>query len=568
IAFHEITEKAVKASLAEAGDIDMGLVAAQEGRRVMDRLVGYRVSGPLSDRLQQRASAGRVQTPALRLVVDRENEIRAFVPTDYFEVVATFDAETGRWEAKWDSKPYLKAGQDYFQDEAFANSVATLREFTVQDISTKPVTRKPPPPFISSTLIQAASSQLKIKPKKAMQLAQELFEAALITYHRTDTPNLSDEAVGMVWDWLRQNGKDNYIPPAANKWKAKGGAQEAHEAIRPTDFSNREANNVSSDAARLYDLIWRRAVASQMKPACFDETSIHLRSTQTTNDGRQQDFHAKGRVMTFNGWMALGADNKQSQQLPSLSSGAVITSSDTVVKAKRTQPPKRYTEATLVKKLEDSEIGRPSTYASIMETLTSRHYVREHKEGKGKQVYLAPTPLGEKIIAALAGGFSFADYEFTRQVEAHLDKIAAGEERYIDVVTRINDTLDNELGKMPTPEGVEQHECPECGKPLRLRNGKRGAFWGCTGYPDCKYTAPDDGGKPGQRAPEPKPASDKTYDCPVCSKPLRLRNGQRGAFWGCTGYPDCNYLVDDNQGVPALPDKIYPCPECSKPMRR
>ncbi|WP_419618611.1 DNA topoisomerase, partial [Thiolapillus sp.] len=265
----------------------------------------------------------------------------------------------GRWEAKWDSKPYLKAGQDYFQDEAFANSVATLREFTVQDINTKPVTRKPPPPFISSTLIQAASSQLKIKPKQAMQLAQELFEAALITYHRTDTPNLSDEAVGMVWDWLRQNGKESYIPSAANKWKAKGGAQEAHEAIRPTDFSNREASGVSNDAARLYDLVWRRAVASQMKPACFDETSIHLRSTQTTNDGRQQDFHAKGRVMTFDGWMALGADNKQSQQLPSLSSGAVITSSDTMVKAKRTQPPKRYTEATLVKKLEDSEIGRP-----------------------------------------------------------------------------------------------------------------------------------------------------------------------------------------------------------------
>ncbi len=574
VTFQAITREALQNALAHPRPIDANLVRAQEARRVLDRLVGYRVSGVLRDMTGQALSAGRVQTPAVRLVVEREREIEAFKPVTHYEVEASFETDGLTWTAKWDFSPWLPAGEKHWKDAAYAHQVAQLRHFQVAGIETRRKSTRPPAPFTTSTLQQAASSLLKLRPKKTMDLAQQLFAAGLITYHRTDSPNLSDEAIGEVWDCLAATGKDNYIPPAANKWKAKAGAQEAHEAIRPThiDKTNIEQEMDNPAAARLYQLIRQRTLASQMKNAEDKLVTATLHSQENTPDGHQHSFIATGRVELFDGWRRLLKEtDNETAPLPPLQEGQALTAREGKAVEKRTKPPGRYTEASLIKALERRGIGRPSTYASIMETLHARGYVTE------KNRHLIPAEPAFAVIDALQGRFEFVEYDYTRDIEGRLDEIAQGTHGYREIVAQVDQRLDEELGRLSaiTLDKLPSQACPECGSPLRKRKGKNGLFWGCSSYPTCHFTAPDNQGQPVLDATRD---GQEDYPCPECGKghlQRRKAGGKnKGWFWGCNSYPACRYTVPDEGGKPgsrrrsSASDGKYTagasCPKCGK----
>ncbi len=549
VTFQEITREALHQALAHPRTIDANLVRAQEARRVLDRLVGYRVSGVLRDITGQALSAGRVQTPAVRLVVEREREIQNFQPVTYYEVEACFESGGLSWTAKWDFRPWLAYREERWLDAAYARQVAQLRHFQVTGIETHKKSTRPPAPFTTSTLQQATSSQLKLRPKKTMDLAQQLFAAGLITYHRTDSPNLSDEAISDVWDYLATTGLADYVPASPNHWKSKAGAQEAHEAIRPTHINKSDITQEVDDpaAARLYQLIWRRTIASQMKNAEDQLTTATLQSQDTTPDGRLHTFIATGNVERFDGWRrVLKETDKEAKALPPLQNGQALEAGECKLLEKRTKPPARYTEATLIKALERRGIGRPSTYASIMETLHARGYVVE------KSRHLEPSESAFAVIDALRGRFEFAEYDYTRDIEARLDKIAHGDHGYRQLVTQVDRRLDEELGRLSslTIGTAPTHACPECGSPLRKRKGKKGWFWGCSGYPKCRYTAPDNQGKPGARRPSTESDEKHTAGstCPKCSKgTLVLRTLKKGKnegkpFLGCSNFPKCDFF--------------------------
>lgn len=545
VAFNELTGKAVRAAIASPRLIDENLVHAQEARRVLDRLVGYRASNSLSNAAGQRLSAGRVQTPAVRIVVDREREIEAFRSVDYYAVEALFNSDGIEWAATWNFKPYLEGDAALWTDRDFAASVAALRNFKVAGIEKAEKNRGAPAPFTTSTLQQAASIKLKMKPARTMELAQNLFADGLITYHRTDTPNLSEEATGEIWAYLRDNDMAAYVPASRNTWKAKEGAQEAHEAIRPTHFNDRKPDIKDADAARLYELIWLRAVACQMKAEVFDVTTIRLESLDVLLNNSRPEFIASGRVQRFDGWRKLTGEDAASedaeevgQGLPALVEGEALTATGGKVVDKKTKPPARFSEASLIKELEAQGIGRPSTYASIMATISTRCYVAEEK---GR---LIPTALGCKVVDALVGKFAFAELSYTRGIEADFDQIAEGKSSFKAVVSAADSLLSEELGKLDGAEVGEVHPCPDCGKPMRRKKGPSGYFWGCSGYPDCKQTMPDKDGAPGA-----------VHNCPECGKSLRKLVAKKGPntgkpFWSCSGYPDCKYSADDKKGVP------------------
>jgi DNA topoisomerase-1 len=574
IVYNEISKKSILAALDQARKIDMPLVMAQEGRRVIDRLVGYRVSGPLSKIVGRKSSAGRVQTPAVVLVVNREREIANFKSVGHFGVIAAFETSGRQWTAIWNFKPFLNKDEGYWLDEAFAKKVAAeSKSFAITDIKKSQHKQPPPAPFITSTLQQTASTALKFKPKRTMELAQKLYEAGLITYHRTDSPNLSEEAITAIWAELKKAGLNNYIPAAANTWKSKGDAQEAHECIRPTHLDERNPE-CSSEEAQLYNLIWHRTMASQMKPKLSDITNVTLLTTQTiaSGDGRinsQQEFNAKGQVVTFDGWTRIYQDedakDKDEQCLPELVQGQQLYPVSVSVQNKKTQPPARYTEASLIKKLEDEGIGRPSTYASIIETLYRREYIEEEKRK------LRATNAAETIIDALVGKFEFAQLGYTRQVEKHLDLIAHGKASYRELVAGVDQQLMSELQKLGIGNNnsdsllSKDNPCPaeKCSGYLQKRPGKNGSFWGCSNYPGCTMTLPDQNGMPGERKKQTQ--TGKCSPCPSCGKDMILRQGKNGEFWACTGYPECKTSLPDDNGKPA---QIRPCPECGKPLRR
>lgn len=571
VTYGEVTKKVICEALDGPRKLNMKLVRAQEARRVLDRLTGYRVSPVLSDMAGTKLSAGRVQTPAVMLVVLREREIQGFVSTTHYGVMAKFSTDGKEWAATWNFKPLLKnKDEKYWVDREYAAAVAAQsEEFTVSGVETKKRERKAPAGFITSTLQQAASSALKFKPKKTMDLAQQLFEGVegngqgLITYHRTDSPNMSDEAISGLWKHLRSEGLGDYVPAVKNTWKAKASAQEAHECIRPTYFDDRRPAGLNADQAKLYDLIWKRAVASQMKPQVLDDTLVEL----LTNDinGCPQSFIARGSVELFPGWTKVyagkedfsvkeGKDEGDDQNLPFLKNGQHLIPGPGAVKLqeKKTQPPLRYTEASLVKKLEDEGIGRPSTYASIIDTLYRKEYVAD-KEGK-----LVPTQSAFVVVDALVGRFRFADLGYTRDIEAELDKIVEGKAEYVAVISGVDQQLDLELKVLRGDEKLagKQHACPRegCSGMLRRRIGKKGAFWGCSNYPNCNEVRPDQDGKPGEK----KVFADSGVVCPECGKPMRLLTAGKGTnkgqqFWGCTGFSDgCKFTAENDNGKPVF----------------
>lgn len=492
VTYAEITEKAIKAALAAPRSIDMALVAAQEGRRVLDRLCGYLVSGPLSNAAGEKLSAGRVQSPAVRLVVEREQEIKDFHSTTHYGVELTFenvDNITDGWKAVWQVKLWQAEGQEYLLDKALAEKVSSLRTLNVIDCQESEPRAAPPAPFTTSSLQQAASNALKFTPKRTMELAQKLYEGGHITYMRTDSSNLSQGAVEAIRAFCESQGWPLVEKPRT--WKSKEGAQEAHEAIRPTHIEVEEAGETADEKA-LYRLIRLRSLASQLEDAVYAVRVLQL----TANlDGKQVVFEAKGRTPVTPGWKVLflddasaidpdgEAETEPANPVPPMKPGTKATALSSAVLTKKTKPAARFTEASLVRELEKRGIGRPSTYAAIIDTIMSRGYVKTEKR------FLVPTQLGEKVVDSLRGHFAFVEYEFTRKMEQALDDIAEGKAEYRAVIADAHAQLGRELAAFAKATGKT---CPKCGKPMAHRvkkpgkDGKGGYdFWGCSGWPEC-----------------------------------------------------------------------------------
>ena len=493
VTYTEITEAAIRAALSTPRSIDIALVAAQEGRRVLDRFCGYMVSGPLSNASGEKLSAGRVQSPAVRLVVDREKEIKAFSSTTHYGAELTFenvDNITDGWKAALLIKPWIEEGQEYLLDKSLAEKAAALRTLDVLDCKESESRAAPPAPFTTSTLQQAASSSLKFTPKQTMQLAQRLYEQGAITYMRTDSPNLSQEAVHAIRAYCEAKGWPLVETPRT--WKSKEGAQEAHEAIRPTHIEIEEAGETADEKA-LYRLILLRSLACQLEDAVYAVRTLQLGAEL---DGKQALFEAKGRTLLSQGWKVLadqengpdeGAEEGQkepSNPVPAMKPGTKATALTGTVTTKKTKPAARFTEASLIRELEKRGIGRPSTYAAIIDTISSRKYVTTEKR------FLVPTPLGEKIVSGLSGHFSFIEYDFTRTMEQSLDDIAEGKAEYRTVIASAHEQLSREVREFAKATGKV---CGKCGKPMVHRvkkpgkDGKGGYdFWGCSGWPECK----------------------------------------------------------------------------------
>lgn len=571
ITFTEITRRAVTESIEHPREIDSRLVDAQQARRAIDRLVGYPVSQLLWKKIRYGLSAGRVQSPALRLVVEREREIRDFNPIEYWTLEALL--ATGADETFsstlvqiGDRKIPTKIGRDAEEDldripgEMEANALRdALQDATwrVEDVRTREVRRTPPPPFITSTYQQEAWRKFGFGARRAMILAQKLYESGHITYMRTDSTVISPDALAEGRSLISSSfGKEYWAGRYSHHDRKVVGAQEAHECIRPTEIARRRAEVEAEiraeggrDAAsllKIYDLIWKRTVASLMTPALYDQVSVDVSATPQAGDP-VHIFRATGSTLRFDGYMRVylegrdeGEDeNGEGSVLPGLSTGQPLDLRELLPEQHFTQPPPRYTEASLVKELEARGIGRPSTYASIMSTLSD--IKRDFTRLESKR--FVPTDTGEVTTDFLLRYFGdhFMDFKFTSDMEEHLDEMAEGKLSYRPVVESfyvpLQDRL-NKAGEVPKEEITTEFSdvtCPECGHAMVIKLGRRGKFLACTNYPDCKKTMP----LPGQEAPEPELLDEK---CPECGSPLQRRRGRFGPFVGCSTYPECKYI--------------------------
>src|ERR1700731_140613 len=556
VMFNEITPKAIKAASAKAGAVIADLVDAQQARRVLDRLVGYKISPILWNKVRRGLSAGRVQTVALRLIVEREVQIREFVPQEYWSIHAMLDAgEPPLFEAKL----FKHKGEDIevSNQEAADKIVAAVgdAQWQVANVTQKEKRRNPPAPFTTSKLQQAAYNRLRYTAKRTMLLAQKLYEGvelgeegsvALITYMRTDSVNVSQDALQQVRELIPERFGSNYLPEKPNYYKSKKDAQEAHEAVRPTDVSRTPEDvrkYLEDDVFKLYQLIWQRFVASQMLPAVSDQTTIDIEAGGYT-------FRTTGSIMKFDGFLKVyqipvaGADREDDEKddegegkaLPRVTEGQILRLDQIRPDQNFTEPPPRYTEATLVKDLEEKGIGRPSTYASIISTIVDREYVRKD------QGRFTPTMLGERVNALLVKSFDDVfDATFTARLEEELDEIEEGKLPWRDAVrefwgkfvvdlAKAGDEMVSYKAGIPTGK-----KCEKCGEgELLERISRHGFFLGCSRYPDCDFIQ--------DMAPElsdDASGEGKTEYCDNCGKEMAIKRGRFGAFLACTGYPDC-----------------------------
>jgi DNA topoisomerase I len=573
VTFHEITKSAIETALAKPGEINQHLVDAQQARRVVDRLVGYTLSPVLWKKVRRGLSAGRVQSVALRLMVEREQEIRAFKAQEYWALAVQLmpDEKTEGPRAFWvelvevdgkkveirsDNTTEGKAGKQliYLDSKTVVEPIETdLKKaaYTVEKIEKKERVSRPYAPFTTSTLQQAAGNVLGWSGKQTMMIAQNLYEAGFITYHRTDSLSLAGEAVESTRAFIRETFGATMLPeqPVLYKTKSKN-AQEAHEAIRPTDVAagyslqttGFETSGLTDQHRKLYQLIWRRMVACQMKPAVFDQTTVTVTATGSTSYAPTYRLRTTGSVMKFEGWKKLyparvavpvpGAETTEEVELPELSEQDKLTFMKLTSEKKETQPPPRFNDASLVKELEKRGIGRPSTYASIISTIMTRGYV----ERREKRFY--PSVLGETVTEFLVKHFPvILDYQFTAEMEEDLDRIARAEKEWQNVmkafygpfkksITEVEDTA--ERMKVPVEETGEA--CPDCKEgSLVIRSGRFGKFISCSRFPECKYTA-----KLTQKLED--------FPCPECGQDVVLKRTKRGrSFWGCSTYPKCDY---------------------------
>jgi DNA topoisomerase-1 len=531
ISFSQITEPAVLEALRNPGSIDMDLVRAQESRRVLDRLVGYSVTPLMRGISKKNVTAGRVQSPALRLVVEKERAIRCFDPLTHYSVEFIFDPGEGPkalWRATWNPSNWLPEGHKHFQNLALARRLARVTDFTVESYSEGQYRLPPAAPFVTSTLQQAASNALKMDPKKAMALAQRLYEEGHVTYIRTDNPNLSAEAVEAIRSLARANSWP--VPSIPRGFSSGELAQEAHEAIRPTDMNVEAAGENEAERA-LYRLIRLRAIASQLEEAQFATAKAVL---STELDEKKAFFEAKGRRLVKPGWKVIlkgdqandqineAVEEEMSNPVPALKVGEALTPAKGEVKIKRTNPPARYTQASLIKDLERLGIGRPSTYASIMENITARGYVTTNARRQ-----LLATCLGEELIDYLVSGFGFLDYNYTRNMEVKLDQIAKGQYDYLSLISGVNQSLEEEI-KTFTSKSVLSG-CPSCGNPLsRPQGDKEGIIhsaWTCPDGNDSEPRLNDDDIKPDFQTPKKDKENLTDFKCLVCGSLLYRKKG-------------------------------------------
>jgi DNA topoisomerase-1 len=560
ILFNEITKRAVLAAFEHPGKIDTNKVNAQQARRVLDRLVGYKLSPLLWEKVRRGLSAGRVQSVAVRLITEREREIQAFVSVEYWSLHARLKGQTPpEFVATLKEVGGEKAD---LPTESVTLAVMTGlhgRQWKVKAVARGERRRNPTAPFITSTLQQDAGRKLHFTAKKTMMLAQQLYEGialgadgevGLITYMRTDAVRVAPEAQAEAREWVAQRLGREYLPDTPPTYRAKKSAQEAHEAIRPTSVAHEPravARFLTRDQLALYRLIWERFLASQMLPAVYDTVTADIEAGQCL-------FRAQGSTLRFPGFMAVYVESREESVtapeeenesvVPPLEVGELLKLLALDPKQHFTQPPPRYTEASLVKTLEEQGIGRPSTYAQILSTIQDRGYV--HRE-KGT---LFPTDLGMQVNDLLVPHFpEVMDVEFTAQLEESLDKIEEGDADWVDTVQAFYKQFSRDLrsaGKTMEniKAGTETGEpCPECGKPLVKKFGRFGSFLACSAYPECKYTKDLGGGRE-------KPADEPTDEvCPTCGKPMVIKHGRFGKFIACSGYPECKTTKPLSLGI-------------------
>lgn len=539
ITFSEITKDAVVNAVKNPRDLNMNLVDAQQGRRVIDRLVGYNLSPLLWKKIYKGLSAGRVQSVAVRLVVEREREIEAFKPEEFWSVEAVFSKDKKEFGGKLVEAEGKKIEKLTVKNENEAAEILNKLEngqYQIIDMQEKEERRHPYAPFTTSTLQQDASSRLGFSAKQTMRVAQDLYEDGLITYMRTDSVNISADAAKNFREYISKNYPES-LPDVSKIYKNKSkNAQEAHEAIRPSDIA-KTAESVSLDprAKKLYDLIWRRALSSQMKEAVLDIIEIKI-------DNKGFVFSSRGQMVKFKGWIELYPEKITESSLPKLALKDIVELEKLDKIQHFTEPPARYSEATLVKALEERGIGRPSTYAPTISTIQDRGYV---VKDSGR---LKPEKIGMIVNDLLVKNFpDIIDYDFTAKIEEELDDVADGKIKWQDVVREIYVPFKKELDekgvkieKMDMDQKLEE-KCPECGKNLVIKQSKRGKFIGCTGFPDCHYIRSFVDEKTQALIDEGEKAI-AGRKCPTCQAPLKIASGRFGPFIGCSAYPDCKYI--------------------------
>lgn len=550
IVFHEITEKAIQEALEHAREIDLRLVDAQQARRILDRLVGYKLSPLLWKKLSKRwLSAGRVQSVAVRLIVEREREIAKFAKKEYWTIGSTFTSTTEPILAqlvKKQSVSYEKTSTATLFDgvyttkgttiasEAEANAIISdfVSPFRVSAVDKKEVRRNPAPPYTTSTLQQDAGRKLYYSSKKTMQLAQKLYEEGFITYHRTDSVNLSEQFTAEARVYITDTFGGEYIPETARLYQTKSKvAQEAHEAIRPTTVGLtasgiEQSAELNRDHHRLYEIIWKRAVASQMREAVFDSTTVTITSSN------EYIFELQGSVIKFDGFLAITGRETDEVVIPPVATGDEVRLTESLPAQHFTNPPPRYTESSLVKTLEEKDIGRPSTYAPIISTIQDRQYVvKEEKK-------LLPTELGCNVTDFLVQYFpDIMELPFTAHLEDDLDAIANGIKKWQPVIAEFYTPFEKDLTtsydlaekvKIPVEEIGEA--CPLCKNPLVMRTGKFGKFIACSTFPACTYT---------------RQFLEKIeIPCPKCGSAMVVKKSRSGkTFYGCSSYPTCNFAA-------------------------
>jgi len=569
VVFHEITDEAIKRAFTQPRSIDMRLVNAQQARRILDRLVGYKISPLLWRKVRRGLSAGRVQSVALRIIIDREREIQNFTPVEYWSI----EAELTKPEPAVRVVTFRAAlvglldgtKLDIHNEKEATELSEELNKagYGVLKVKTKKVTRQPAPPFITSSLQQEAWRKLRFPAKHTMRIAQQLYEGlpvgnegsvGLITYMRTDSTHVARSALAEVRDFISEKYGAQFLPPHARSFVGRvKGAQEAHEAIRPTR-ARREPSLIkqylNGDQLKLYELIWKRMVASQMSAALFDNTTVDIKA-KCSDSRTDYLFRASSSVSTFSGFIVLytegkdEAEERKSPPLPKLEKGDELNLLKLLPEQHFTQPPPRFTEATLIKVLEQWGIGRPSTYAPILSTIQEREYVTKVKGS------FEPTELGFVVNDLLSQHFpGIVDIKFTARMEEELDEVASDNRDWVHVVqdfyTPFEKSLENAsqlMEKVKLADEVTEEACPQCGKPLLIKTGRYGKFLACSGYPECKYT--------------------KSYQiklgikCPECAEGeiVERISKKRRIFYGCSSYPNCQFITN----YKPLPD---PCPKC------
>jgi DNA topoisomerase-1 len=538
IVFHEITEQAIKEALKNPRKIDMNLVNAQQARRILDRIVGYKLSPLLWRKVAKGLSAGRVQSVALRLIVEREREIQNFKPKEYWTIEAILKkSQPPNLKSQTEFKALLvkkdgkKLDQFAIKNEREAKKIVEdLKgaEFKVSKIERKEAKRNPPEPFTTSTMQQVCWQRFSWSAEKTMEIAQQLYEMGYITYMRTDSLNLSELALEMAENFILRNFGENYYQKRIYKTKSKV-AQEAHEAIRPTDVEKTPeilAQKLNSQQLKLYELIWRRFLASQMPQAIFDRTEVEILA-------KNYGFLAKGQILKFDGFLKIYPMKFEEEELPELKKGEILEVLKILPLQHFTQPPPRYTEATLIKELEKHGIGRPSTYAPILATIQERNYVKKDEK---KRFY--PTAVGILVNDLLVKHFpEIVNINFTAKMEDNLDKIANGEKDWVKTLREFyepfNELLNKKYKEIKGAGILEKTEkkCPRCGSQLLIRVSKYGRFLACSNYPKCKYTFDLE--------------NSTGILCPQCKKgEIIKRKSKKGKnFWGCSNFPKCDFVL-------------------------